>query len=758
MGLMRSVFMRPGSQRTVFLFSWSLFQMLILPALVLGQDEGPRAIQRMTGEVTLDGSVTEPAWDSIEPLPLIQYQPVFKGEMSENTEIRVAYDDKYFYASGRFEERHKGGIRANSLYRDRYSGDDGFSVILDTFNDNENALWFLTTPAGIRLDNSVTNDAEFTGGSAFGTVVNNSWNTYWDVETQVTDNGWSVEMRIPLSSLGFQSVDGVVTMGLITYRFVSHLNERHIYPAIPPDWGLGFAKPSQASKVTLENVENSLPVYVTPYLSGGMVENASLNNSGTGYRSRATNDQEIGLDVKYSLTNNLTLDATINTDFAQVEADDEQVNLTRFTLFFPEKRQFFQERAGIFNFATGRSDRLFHSRNIGLNSDGPVRILGGGRLVGRVGGWDVGMLDMQTEASGGTPAENFGVLRLRKQVFNRQSYAGMMLTTRLGDDGSYNVAYGLDGIIKISDREYLTTKWIQTTENDPLVSDRFNFFQSAFARVQIERRGDTGLGLSSAVSYSGRDYNPGIGFVRRRDFLSYFANVSYGWFPSDESAIRKVTPSLFISSFYRNVDGSLESLRASQSWNFDMKSGASFRPSLSIEVEDLLQELNFPENTTVPVGRYTFASAQISYNFPDGTLIRGRNNRLSVGSFYDGWRTQLNLGPTISLSNHVELSASYQYSRISFPDRNQLANIHLVGFRMQIGFNREISLNSFVQYNRAADLIISNIRFRYNFREGNDLWLVFNQNLNADRFRETPVLPTVDNRTVLLKYTYTFEK
>ncbi len=747
----------PRSSRCILIIFF-LLSIVVLPRTVSAQDQGGLVLQRMEGPITLDGAVTEAAWDAITPLPLIQYQPVFEGEMTESSEMRIAYDDHYLYASGQFEEKHPGGIRSNSLYRDRYSGDDVFSIILDTFDDNENALWFMTTPAGIRNDNAVTNDAEFSGGSAFGSVVNSSWNTYWDVETQVTSTGWNVEMRIPLSSLGFQTKDSRVEMGLIAYRFIAHSSERHIYPAIPPNWGMGFAKPSQAGTIILENVENTLPVYITPYVSGGLGEAAELNSSETAYRNRNVNDQQVGLDVKYALSNNLTLDATVNTDFAQVEADDQQVNLTRFSLFFPEKRQFFQERAGIFNFSTGRSDRLFHSRNIGLNSDGPVRILGGGRLVGRLGAWDVGMLNMQTESASETPSENFGVLRLRRRLINAQSYAGMMFTSRLGDDGSYNVAYGLDGIFKLSERGFLTTKWVQSTENEPLESDEFDFLHASFARVQLERRGDIGFGFNSALTYTGKDYNPGIGFVRRRDFKSYFADLSYGWFTSEESSIRKITPSVFVSSFYRNTDGSLESLRASHSWNIDMKSGAKIRTSTSLEVEDLLDELSFPENTSVPVGRYTFATAEVSYNFPDGSLIRGRNNKLSFGSFYDGWRTQVNMSPTISLSNHVELSATYQYSRLSFPDRDQRADVHLVGFRTQIGFNRKVSLNSFFQYNGSADLLTSNVRFRYNFREGNDLWLVFNQNLNADRFREVPTLPTTASQTFLLKYTYTLAR
>lgn len=733
-----------------------LLAMIILFAAAPVRAQDPLFIQRLNGPIVLDGMSDEPAWNEVSPLPMVQYQPVFNGENTERTEVRIAYDDNYLYLSGRLYDSDPDGMRANSLYRDRYSGDDVFAIVLDTFDDNESGLWFSTTPAGIRVDRSVSNDAEFGGGGFFGGVINSSWNTYWDTEVVTNEDGWFVEMRIPFSSLGFQDIDGRVEMGFIVYRYIARKSERHIYPAIPPNWGMGFAKPSEAQTIVLEGVKSSKPLYITPYVIGGTGRDAELNDAGTAYERIGNTSRDIGLDFKYAITNNLTLDATINTDFAQVEADDQQVNLTRFSLFFPEKRQFFQERAGIFDFATGMTDRVFHSRNIGLSEEGPVRILGGGRLVGRLGGWDVGLIDMQTESSGDQPAENFGVLRVKRRVLNTQSYAGVLITSRLGDDGSYNVAYGLDAVLKLSGREYLTAKWVQTFEDEPLESESFDFAEAGFARIQLQRRGDTGISFNTALTYSGRDYNPGIGFVRRRDYSSYFGDLAYGWIPGQESSFRTVNASVFFSAFYRNSDGSLESIRATHSWDMNMKSGAEVRATARLEVEDLLEAIEFPGDTEVPEGRYTFATLEANYKFPDGSFIRGRNNSVSIGSFYDGWRAQVNVEPTVSLSRYVELGTTYRFSRLRFSDRDQSVDVHLVGLKAQIGFNKKVSLNSFIQYNTSANRIAANIRFRYNIKEGNDLWIVFNQNVNTDRERETPILPVSESRTVLLKYTHTF--
>lgn len=712
-------------------------------------------LERLVEAVELDGLSNEPAWANVAPLPLIQYEPVFNGALTERTEIRVAYDEEYLYVSGRFYDREPDQIRTNSLYRDRYSGDDVFGIILDTFDDNENALWFSTTPSGIRIDRSVASDAEFSGGG-FESVVNESWNTYWDVETVHNDMGWFVELRIPYSSLGFQSVNGRVEMGMIAYRFIARKAERHIFPAIPPNWSLGFVKPSQAHTIVLENIESSKPLYITPYISGGVGQVAELNDAESTFRLNDDYSRDIGLDLKFAFTNNLTLDATINTDFAQVEADDQQVNLTRFSLFFPEKRQFFQERSGIFSFSTGSFDRVFYSRRIGLSDEGPVRILGGGRLVGRLGAWDIGVLNMQTEATSGLPSENFGVVRLRRQVFNEQSYAGTMLTSRVGEDGSYNFVYGLDGVIKLSEREYLTTKWIQSFEDEPYTSPEFDFMESVFGQLKLERRGILGFNFNTAVSYSGRDYNPGIGFVQRRAFTNFTAKAGYGWLSNETSSIRQIAPSVFIDTYFRNRDNSLESLEAKHFWKIDMKSGFSITPEIRVKVEDLEEQLEFPEETNVPRGRYSFATAQVSFDLPEGGFIRGRDYLVSIGSFYDGWRGQLNLEPTWSLSKFVEFTLAYEYSHLRFSDRDQTADVHLIGLKTQIGFNIKISLNAFVQYNTSENIVAANVRFRYNFREGNDFWVVFNQNMNTDRHRQEPSLALTESRTVLIKYTHTF--
>lgn len=711
-------------------------------------------IQRLSGPVLLDGVSNEDAWKGIAPLDLKMYEPISDGPMSERTEILVAYDDAYLYVAGRMYDSDPAGIRANTLYRDRYSGDDTFAIVLDTFNDNENALWFYTTPNGVRFDTSISSDANSGGGGSSG-AVNDSWNTYWDVETIVTEEGWFAEMRIPYSSLGFQVTNGVVSMGMIAYRFIARKNERHIYPLIPANWSMGFAKPSQAQTIELSGVESQKPLYITPYVTAGRSSFNRKNDAETAYEHGSELSKQAGLDLKYAITNNLTLDATFNTDFAQVEADDQQVNLTRFSLFFPEKRQFFQERSSLFEFSTGRRDRLFHSRNIGINNGETVRILAGGRMVGRIGAWDVGVINMQTESSGDLSGENFGVIRVRRQVINDQSFTGAMFTSRLSDNGMYNLAYGLDGSFKVGSYDFLETKWAQTFDHDILDDRGFNGIQTGFFSIEHNRRSDIGLSFKNGISFAGSDYTPGSGFISRNDYTSVSFDFQYGWLSPEEAKLKKHDGSIFGNVFYRNEDTSLESGRIGWSWDWAFKSGASARTSVNVNYESLTHDLSFPLGLTVPQGDYTFVEWEGKYTVASGDLFRGEIST-TAGTFYDGWRVDIQYQPTWNVNKYVELGGSFELTRLEFPDRDQAANINLVGLKAQVGFNTKISLNTLVQYNTAAHLIASNVRFRYNFAEGNDLWLVYTENLNTDRQREPLALPVSSIRTILLKYTYTF--
>jgi hypothetical protein len=721
--------------------------------------DGRVIIRRLDGPIELDGLSDEPAWGKIEPLPQIKHSPNFGEEPTERTVALVGFDEDYLYVAGRLYDSEPSKIYGYSKDRDTQNpSNDFFGIFIDTFNDKENALGFFTTPAGLRWDAHVFNDAVMRGPDNF--PVNFSWNTFWDVAVVCNEEGWFVEMRIPLSSLRFQDKDGRVVMGMITWRWIARKNEIITFPAIRPDSGFRPSwKPSRAQEVVLEGVRSRKPLYIAPYALGGHSQTFDLNDEGTAYKRFNDPVTEAGLDIKYGPTSNLTLDLTVNTDFAQVEADDVQVNLTRFSLFFPEKRLFFQERASIFEFSFGGQNSLFYSRRIGIyeyeeeEEFEPVRIYGGARVVGRAGGWDLGFLNMQTAPFKDIASENFGVLRLRRRVFNPFSYVGGMITSKIGTDGSYNVAYGLDGIFRLFGEDYLSLNWAQSFE-DEAANKVISLDPSRF-RISWERRKTEGVGYNLSLSHMGKDYNPGMGFEMREDYLRFGARLLYGWIPGDESFLNNHYIFLRGSVHQRNSDHRLESAEFGPGWFFETKSGymGMIRPQASIE--DLTESFELPDDVIVPTGKYSFYGLTGFVQTPAGRIF-SVNTTFDAGTFFDGWRVTVGIEPRWSLSSTWSLSGFYQFNRIEFPDRQQQCSPQIARLRLNATFTTKLSASAFIQYDGAGDIVIANLRFRFNPREGNDLYIVYNHGLNTDRYREVPYLPYTDGRAIMIKYTYTF--
>ncbi len=712
------------------------------------------SIPRLSGEIELDGIVDEPAWGEIEPLVMTMYTPNFGGALTEATEVRVAHDDRFLYVSGRMYDSDPNQIRTHTFYRDQYSGDDILAVVIDSYNDYETAVWFVTNPAGVRQDRTVSNDAQFTSGRP----MNADWNAYWDVATSQNDEGWFAEFRIPFSTLGFQAVNGEVTMGLICYRLVARKNERQIYPAIDPKWGgMGFAKPSQAQRVVLRGVRQSKPLYVTPYTLGGFNQRPALAEppgvTEAAWRTDRDPVAEAGIGLKYSPTSNLALDLTVNTDFAQVEADDQQINLTRFALFFPDKRQFFQERASTFDFNTGGFfNRLFHSRQIGLNRGEIVRIYGGARGVGRVGGTDFGFLNMQTAAQGDRSSENLGVVRLRQQVLNAYSTLGGMLTTRLGSHGRDNAAYGLDAVLRVVGDEYLLVQWAHTFDE---AAQQVGGLESGLLRARWERRRDEGISYYGEVARVGLDYLPGLGFQLRKDYTFGGAQLRHRQFRNAASPLRSRAVNFRTAQYFRNADGTAESREITPEAVFEFKGGARLTAGVTSSFESVRD--SFPvSDLYIPPGEYWFHEGNIMLTLARSDVFRGEFGG-SAGSFYGGTRLGVALNPAWNVSRHLELGGGYEVNRLDFSDRDATATAHLGRLKIQAALDPRASVSTLMQYNGATDQTSFNVRFRYHFREGTDLWIVYNEGLNHERSMSPgPRRPLSAGRTIMAKYSHAF--
>jgi hypothetical protein len=742
-----------GSRRTIPLAEpYRIMKLRLATALLtilvpaaLATQEKPLLIPQLTGPIELDGMSDEPAWEAVEPIHLIAHAPTYGGEPTEPTEVRVAHDGEHLYVAARLYDSEPHRAEGLSLRRNYAGGDNWMVVVLDTFDDRETAVAFATTPAGVRTDLEISNDAEGDGG------LNFDWNSYWDVEVVRSREGWYAEFRIPFSSLRFQERDGQVRMGISFWRMVARTEELSTYPARPPQWGFNSVfKPSQTRPAELEGVRGTRPLYVVPYALAGGGQSFVLNEDGSAYARVDTPVREVGLDLKYGVSDNLTLDLAFNPDFAQVEADQQEINLTRFSLFFPEKRLFFQERSSAFAFSLGGVDRLFHSRRIGLVQGEPARIWGGGRLVGRIGEWDVAGLNMQTGASEVFPSENFGVVRLRRRVLNENSYAGGILTSRVGPEGAYNVAYGLDANLRLFGQDYLTLNWAQTFDADdgaPEVLDR------GFARARWERRGMEGFGYAIDLSRAGAAFDPAVGFMLRHDYTRLGERVYYGWRPADGSRVFRHTVALNGTVYRRNADGSTETAELGPEWALQTRTGHALTLAARTVFEDLRHGFLLGPDVDVPAGSYRFHGAELGYGMPSGQALR-TTARASVGSFFDGSRASFGLFPSWRMSRHLELTGGYAFDRVVFPDRDQRLTAHVARARAEVMASARLSAAVFAQYNSAADAVITNVRLRYNPREGQDLYVVYNHGLHTSRHRMEPFLPATDSRTLLVKYSH----
>lgn len=713
-------------------------------------------LQRLTGPIIMDGLSDEAAWAAVEPLPLTMYEPEFRGESDRRIEVRVAYDDEAIYVASRFFHDDPKRVRAFSLTRDQWNGDDGFGLLLDTFNDNENAVRFIGLPLGARMDMSISGDGRQEMGASTG-PSGLSWNSHWDLETRITDQGWFGEMRIPFSTLRFEAgPDGSVVMGMMAYAYEPGEEHRWTFPAIPRS--ALYTQVSAFQDVRLRGIEPTNPAYFTPYVVGNAARFTQLDETGTRFEDGRDRGWEVGGDLKLNPTPNLTLDLTLNTDFAAVEADQQQVNLTRFSLFFDEKRQFFQERAGIFAFGTG-TDRgtLFYSRRIGLSDLGqPIPILGGARLVGRVGTWDAGLIAMQTDGEGGSASENFGVVRLRRQVLNANSYVGGMVTSRIASGGGHNVTYGADGQFRLWGDDYITLKWLQTVQGGDAIRDAVPSGVDA-ARVVFDwtRRRFQGFSYQNVFVWSGPGYDPGVGFEARRDFTRAQSDWNYQWFPALESPWRRVWLGVQSNVWVRNPDDDVDTGEVSPFLTMEMNDGLSLRLSAKSQYEDVPVDFALSDEATVPAGSYWGHEGAFTFGAPRGWPVRP-NLTLTAGDFFDGDRVGVAHDFDWPVNPHVQLRGGWEWNRIRFDERGQAFDSNLIRLTARLALDTHLSVDVFAQYNSLTDQVAANSRLRYNFREGQDLWMVWNEGLNVERdVLGVPRLPLSNARTFSVKYTHT---
>ncbi len=705
-----------------------------IPAAAQRSDEGgapspergsltdPEAYPRPAGEATrtpeaphIDGRLDDAVWSRAEVLTdFIQSQPEAGRLATERTEVRILYDDQALYVGAMLYDSHAGEYVVQSLERDFPSlstrDADIFGITLDTFLDRRNSIMFLVNPYGAYRDGQTFDDSR---SEDFG------FDVPVEVKTALLDDGWSLELRVPWSAMRYDAGRQEQVFGMNLLRRVRRINEDSYWaPLQRRDPAHRMSKAGTLHGIRgIPAVRN---LTAKPYVVAADQSGSSLA------AERAGGSADAGFDVKYGVTPGLTLDLTYNTDFSQVEVDQERVNLTRFPLFFPEQRDFFVENSGKFNFgdlnereyrlgASLRDFTLFHSRAIGLEGGRPVPILGGGRLSGSVGAWDVGMLDMRTQSSEGLPAENFAVLRLRRKVAEGSDVGAMFIdrASAGGSDALGNRSYGVDANVHVLGGLILSS-YLARTETPGATGD-----QSA-ARLGAAWR-DRFWDVSALWRRIGDDFNPAVGFVRRTNIRHRYATVGVHPRPGIPF-IQELNPYVEIHH-YTNLGDTLVSRAIQGGLAVDFTSGATLTGTVTRNFE-LVEEPFDVSGGTIPTGGYDFDEAAVSFQSSAGRPFSA-NVSVSGGGYYDGDRRSVGGGFRWLASHQFAVTGSADYNRLELPEGRFTSAVY--AGRLKYAFSTRAFLTLNVQYNEDVDQLISYARFNVIYGPLSDLFVVLTE-------------------------------
>ena len=695
---------------------------------------------RLTSPSRVDGRLDEAVYTTIPAISdFIQTEPRQGEPATEKTELWVTFDRDRVYVSFRCWETHPERLMANDMRRDSpviyQQGNDAVAFMFDTFYDRRSGAIFNINPSGGRTDGQFTNERQYNG----------DWNPVWEVKVGRFEQGWTVEAAIPFKSLRYRP-GRAQTWGFQARRNHGWKNEISFLTRLPAGRGTGGMQQASfaATMVGLEVPPGSRNLEIKPY---------AISNLTTDLRAAPaiSNDlsADVGVDLKYGVTQNLTADFTYNTDFAQVEADEQQVNLTRFSLFFPEKREFFLENQGTFAFGgaatTGQmassSDTpiLFYSRRIGLNEGRAVPLQTGARLTGRLGRYSLGVLNLQAEKEPVSRSldTSYSVVRLKRDLLRRSS-VGVIFTGRSpGQDGvGTNEAYGVDSAFAFFANLFINTYWARTRTDGP--SDEATSY-----RGHLDYTGDRyGVQLERLVV--GDRFNPEVGFVRRDNMRKSFAQFRFSPRPRSIKAVRKFS-STGSMTYIENGAGQLETRDWHGEFGIEFQNSDRFTAAYAGTYEFLPQPFRIASGVTLPVGPYEFDTVQAGFTFGSQRKASG-NLSVEHGTFYSGHKTavglsrgrlmitpQLSVEPTLSI-NWVTLAQG------SFTSR-------LVGSRLTYTLTPLMFMSALVQYNSGTNLVAANMRLRWEYRPGSELFVVFNQQQDT----LAPGTADLANRALIVK-------
>jgi len=707
-------------------------------AVEWGTLDDPEAYPRPRGRATrvsqaprIDGRLDEALWQEAEVLgDFIQSQPNPGALATEATEVRVVYDDQALYIGAMLYDSDPSGYVVQSLERDYPSlstrDADIFGVTLDTFLDRRNSFIVMVNPYGAVRDGQTFNDSR---NSDFG------FDIPVEVQTARREDGWSAEMRIPWTGIRYDAGAADQAFGLNMLRRVRRKNEDSYWA--PLERRDPAHRMSKAGTLTgLDDIPRKGTFSAKPYFLADDHSGSGVVGQERGFGADA------GFDIKYGLTPGLTLDATVNTDFSQVEVDQERVNLTRFPLFFPEQRDFFVENSGAFTFgdqternyrqgASLRDFTLFHSRRIGLAGGRPVPILAGGRMSGTMGDWEVGVLDMRTDATDSLAGENFAVVRLRRKVADGTDLGAIFVDrSSMGTDDGENRSYGVDANVRLG--ALILNGYLAGTETAGATGD-----QTA-GRLGAAYR-DRTWNVSGLVRRIGDDFDPGVGFVRRTNVEHTYLTVGAHRQPGI-GFLTEVAPYVE-GHYYATLGDTLASREIKAGVDLYFTSGATLNASGSRRFERVIEpfEINGGE---IPTGGYAFDEASLELQSSAGEPFSAGVS-VSGGGYFQGDRRSVGGSFRWLVSHRLAVQGSADYNRIDLPTGTFTSSVYAGRVKFALSTRAFAALN--VQYNEAVDQLVTYGRFNVIHGPLSDLFLV----LTERRELGGPVL----ERAVTLKVT-----
>ncbi len=699
--------------------------------------------------IELDGQLDEAAWTSAPVADhFVQNDPREGDPATYDTEVRMVYDHDALYIGVFAKDADPGGIIVSELKKDFNTGSsDTFQVVLDTFHDARNGYQFAINPAGARWDAQMANE---------GRENNANWDGIWDVQTRIVADGWYAEIRIPFKTLKFSPADDQ-TWGVNFQRRLRRLNENSHWAPL--------RRIHQVSRVSMAGTVEGLHG-IKPGSNLRLKPYVSTSGAQSGPSAGLAGDFAGGIDAKYGVTSGLTWDFTVNTDFSQVEADEQQVSLTRFSLFFPEKRDFFLENSGVFQFGSG--DRaggganggrqnasqdmiLFFSRQIGLSPTGDaIPILGGTRLTGRAAGMSVGALNIEQRSQDASPATNFSALRLRRDIL-KNSDVGVMALNKDASGAGFNRVLAADANFRFfGDLTFNVAAAKAFSPDDKTVNGTRlgDAVSTTYTKSAFGYR-DNFWEIRGAYQTIGDGFNNEMGFVPRTGVNNAEVYVGTHIRPKwGRSWLRETFPHIQVENFARQNGGGLESRYMDWHWPVTLQNSTFIEIGTNPNVEIISKPFAISSRRGINVfpGRYEFKEHFLLANTNTGAPV-ALNTRISTGDFYDGYRRGYTLGATVRASERLNIAGNVQFNDIALPQGAFTTT--LVTGRVNLNFTTRMFLNALVQYNTDARQWSSNVRFNFIHHPLSDFFLVYNERRDT---RSSELI----NRAIIAKLTYLF--